>query len=137
MEPSESHAARPASHRCGPPYPRSGGWSSRYPTIRPSRMRTVRCAKAAASGLCVIIRMVWPVHPTEARPDLQDHHGLPLLHTEVGKRYPMDRREFLQSIALTTAVAQALPAEAADAPEQSTPPDTAGHTQIGRASGRA
>ena len=43
----------------------------------------------------------------------------------------MDRREFLQSIALTTAVAQALPAEAAEAaeaPEQSTPPDTAGHT---------
>ena len=40
----------------------------------------------------------------------------------------MDRREFLQSIALTTAVAQALPAEAAEAPEQSTPPDTTGHT---------
>ena len=40
----------------------------------------------------------------------------------------MDRREFLQSVALTTAVAQALPAEAAEAPEQSTPPDTAGHT---------
>jgi hypothetical protein len=40
----------------------------------------------------------------------------------------MDRREFLQSVALTTAVAQALPAEAAEAPEQSTPPDTTGHT---------
>jgi len=42
----------------------------------------------------------------------------------------MDRREFLQSIALTTAVAQALPAEAADTPEvpEQSAPDTAGHT---------
>ncbi len=42
----------------------------------------------------------------------------------------MDRREFLQSIALTTAVAQALPAEAAGAPEvpEQSVPDTAGHT---------
>ena len=43
----------------------------------------------------------------------------------------MDRREFLQSVALTTAVAQALPAEAAeapDAPQQSTPADTTAHT---------
>jgi hypothetical protein len=32
-----------------------------YSTIRPSRMRTMRCAYAAASGLCVIMRMVWPV----------------------------------------------------------------------------
>src|ERR1017187_10640270 len=43
----------------------------------------------------------------------------------------MDRREFLQSVALTAAVAQALPAEAAeapDAPQQSTPADTTAHT---------
>src|ERR1039458_124850 len=43
----------------------------------------------------------------------------------------MDRRVFLQNIALTTAVANALPVEAAsevEAPEQSSPPDTTGHT---------
>jgi hypothetical protein len=40
----------------------------------------------------------------------------------------MDRREFFQSIALTTAVAQALPVEALAAPEQSGMPDTTGHT---------
>jgi hypothetical protein len=40
----------------------------------------------------------------------------------------MDRREFLQSIALTTALTQALPAEPAEVPAQSAPPDTTGHT---------
>src|SRR5450759_1655222 len=40
----------------------------------------------------------------------------------------MDRREFFQSIALTTAVAQALPVETLAAPEQSEMPDTTSHT---------
>jgi hypothetical protein len=40
----------------------------------------------------------------------------------------MDRREFFQSIALTTAVAQALPVEAQSAPAQSETPDVSGHT---------
>jgi hypothetical protein len=40
----------------------------------------------------------------------------------------MDRREFFQSIALTTAVAQALPEEAQAAPAQSETPDVTGHT---------
>jgi len=40
----------------------------------------------------------------------------------------MDRREFFQSLALTTAVAQALPVEALAAPQQSQTPDTSGHT---------
>jgi hypothetical protein len=42
----------------------------------------------------------------------------------------MDRREFLQSIALTTAVVQALPAEAAEPPEaaEQAAPDTTGQT---------
>jgi hypothetical protein len=40
----------------------------------------------------------------------------------------MDRREFFQSMALTTAVAQALPVDALAAPEQSEMPDTTSHT---------
>jgi hypothetical protein len=40
----------------------------------------------------------------------------------------MDRREFFQSIALTTAIAQALPIQARAEAEQSEAPDTAGHT---------
>ncbi len=42
----------------------------------------------------------------------------------------MDRREFLQSMALTTALTQTLPAEPVEVPEQSAPPDTTGHTLL-------
>ena len=40
----------------------------------------------------------------------------------------MDRREFFQSIALTTALAQALPGQPVESEEQVEVPDTAGHT---------
>ena len=49
--------------------------------LRPSRIFTVRCAKAAASGLWVIIRMVWPRRSFRSRKNRQ--HGFGIFGVEV------------------------------------------------------